>query len=240
MIQDKKRDGSDSLLKGAYLSKPSHIKSLEHKIQVLLSTLQSKSSFASEYGLNEWVNYIQDTTDSIKKHALRRPTHIVNGVSSPKASMYRKSKAHQDPNELFPEGLTGVAKDTGGPNIITEDYLTSLLSGPEELNGEPLMFRNLTKDDNQFVTSSGIIAVNATEIKRSPSDETLDSGYFMSSVLREDDDDTASSLTGVQSVGDDKRSETGEHDSAVEEEREPALTPPPEEKPNEQVLQESN
>lgn len=131
MIQDKKQALS---LKGSYLSKPSSplsIKALEHRMQVLFSALQSKSSIAAEYGIHDWVSYIQERTNSIKEHALpralRRPNSIISGVTTPKSSMYRSTKVHDDPSKLFPDGLTGVAKATSEAAMMGTEFLSSLL-----------------------------------------------------------------------------------------------------------------
>jgi hypothetical protein len=131
MIQDNKQELS---LKGSYLSKhsnPLNAKSLEHRMQILFSTMQSKSSIAAEYGINDWVSYIQERTNSIKDHALprafRRPNSIISGVTTPKSSMFRSTKVHDDPSELFPDGLTGVAKATSEAAVMGTEFLSSLL-----------------------------------------------------------------------------------------------------------------
>jgi hypothetical protein len=228
-IEDKKRGSTKTLLKGRYLSKPTLLspKALEHKLQVLLSSLQSKSSLASEYGVNEWISYVQRKADHIKNQALRRPASIIDGVTTPKS--YRKDQELQSDSE--DTVLTGVAKETEDP-AITEDYLAGLLSrsGSEELE---------QKESHATMSSSGIFTVNASSIKHSPSIDEEEEEPFMSGVLRQDDNDIAAdALTGVQ------HEKVTEHPEEIEKEEpavekseeeetdlpEPTITPPPEEK----------
>lgn len=245
-------------------------KALEHKLEVLLSSLQSKSSLASEYGLNEWISYVQEKTDKIKKHALRRPTSIINGVTTPKYSVHRKEEtAHSDPSDLFPNGLTGVAKEEGKTteNLVTEDYLSGLLShsGSAELSE-----RSINSNAYASMSTSGILTVNASSIKHSPEDTIDEEEPLMSGVLRPDDHTPATeTLTGVQngdvkkaphhesnetkedenlaslspsasSLEDSKATKENEKSDTENEVPEPTITPPPEEKQPEKIVNKAN
>ncbi|KAF1803818.1 Caleosin related protein-domain-containing protein [Mucor lusitanicus] len=229
MIQDKKQASS---LKGSYLSKPASplsVKALEHRMQVLFSALQSKSSIAAEYGVHDWVSYIQERTNSIRDHALpralRRPTSIISGVTTPKSAGKAHAKEHDDPSKLFPDGLTGVAKATSEAALMGTEFLSSLLrhgadasdssssktrgmhgifgSDSGDVNMEhhqPILFGNVSAE-NPAITKE-----NAADFpplpKPSESTSTSNHDSLMNGFLKSDDAHAhewlAAGLTGVQ------------------------------------------
>ncbi|CEP07267.1 hypothetical protein [Parasitella parasitica] len=223
MIQDKKQALS---LKGSYLSKPSSplsAKALEHKMRVLFSSLQSKSSIAAEYGVNDWVSYVQERTNSIKEHALprvlQRPTSIIKGVSTPKSSMYRSSKQHADPSMLFPDGLTGVAKATSEAAIMGTEFLSSLLRhGTEPVDGKARGMHGIFGDDSgdaqiehhaPILFGNDLTGEGSSKQKPAPkssvssaSSSSMNKESLMNGFLKSDDTNShewlAAGLTGVQ------------------------------------------
>ncbi|CAO3646042.1 unnamed protein product [Mucor fragilis] len=229
MIQDKKQASS---LKGSYLSKPASplsVKALEHRMQVLFSALQSKSSIAAEYGVHDWVSYIQERTNSIRDHALpralRRPTSIISGVTTPKSAGKAHAKEHDDPSKLFPDGLTGVAKATSEAAIMGTEFLSSLLrhgADPSEsktrgMHGifgddsgdvnmdhhHPILFGNVSTE-NPAITKENAADFPPLPKPSEPSStsSTSNNDALMNGFLKSDDSHAhewlAAGLTGVQ------------------------------------------
>ncbi|CAO0792563.1 unnamed protein product [Mucor circinelloides] len=227
MIQDKKQASS---LKGSYLSKPASplsVKALEHRMQVLFSALQSKSSIAAEYGVHDWVSYIQERTNSIKDHALpralRRPTSIISGVTTPKSAVKPHAKEHDDPSKLFPDGLTGVAKATSEAALMGTEFLSSLLrhgadasdnsssktrgmhgifgddSGDVNIDQHhPILFGNVSSENSSIHNDKEFPPLP----KPSESSSTSNNDSLMNGFLKSDDNHShewlATGLTGVQ------------------------------------------
>jgi hypothetical protein len=236
MIQDKKGiPYTENILKGPYLSKPAGIlstKAVEQGLLSLYSTLQSRSyKVTSDYHLQDWVSYIQDSSKTINNalpRALKRPTSIINGVTTPKPSSYKtNSKIPSDPSELFPDGLTGVAKAECEVAPMGTDFLSSLLhqgSADDSLgtrgllsssdmsddsmdNGrESTIFHHLTSAENDLLTSAATHAASTSHQSMSPnptaSSSTISTNApLMNGFLREEESDNewlADGMTGVQ------------------------------------------
>lgn len=235
-------DSTGPGLGGSYLAS-SHgrlsIKGLEHRFQALLNALQSKSSAAvAEYRLRDWVAYIQESTNSIKEGALpsvlkRSPSSGVRGVTTPKTSLYRTTKKEEeDPANLFPNGLTGVAKSDSETLLSDSGLLNSLLQNRNEDEiaftnetykisnfseaHEPIMFKYLTKEENNLLASAAQASLDAQSerlpvIPEKSVSTTSNNSPLMSGFLRsqesDDQDWNGSGLTGVKS-GDHKRSKS--------------------------------
>lgn len=220
-------------LVGSYLAS-SHgrlsIKGMEHQFQELLNALQSRSSAAvAEYRLRDWIAYIQESTNSIREGALpnvlkRSPSSGVRGVATPKTSLYRSAKKEEEnPANLFPNGLTGVAKSESETLLSDSSLLNSLLRNRNEDElaftnetykisnfseaHEPIMFKHLTQEENKLLASAAQASLEAQseKIPSIPEKTVLtssDSGPLMSGFLRSQESDNqdwnGSGLTGVK------------------------------------------
>lgn len=153
-------DSSGPGLEGSYLA-PKHgilsVKGIESRVEQLVSVVRSKSSQAvNDYRLRNWVSYIQESTESIKNTAIprslmRTSKSVINGVTTPKASMYRSTK-QEDPTTLFPDGLTGVAKpgseNSIGPNL-SESFFTNRSDDEILSSKETFLFGNQEAEHEQ-------------------------------------------------------------------------------------------
>jgi hypothetical protein len=270
MIQDKKdRPYTESSLKGSYLLKPAGIlstKAVEQRLLSLYSILKSKSyEVTTEYHLQDWVSYIQDSTKTLNDalpRALKRPTSIINGVTTPKPSTYKtNTKIHDNPSELFPNGLTGVAKAESEASPMGTDFLSSLLhqgSGDDSVgtrgllsssdefdNNESITFRHLTTDDNASLTSAAAKATSTSYRSMSPNPTASSSASsinapLMNGFLRQEESDNeciADILTGVQHENKEPKSltETVEKTTNKQQQSQQLPTPPPKPDHHEEV-----
>lgn len=269
MIQDKKgMSYTENGLKGSYLSKPVGIlskKAVEQRLLLLYSTLQSKSYGAvNQYHLQDWFSYIQDGTKTLNNalpRALKRPNSIINGVTTPKPSMHKpSSKIHDDPSELFPEGLTGVAKIETESSPMGTDFLSSLLhqgsgddlvgtrgllSTSDELNSmdsyrESIIFPKLTTNEGALLTSTDSTLSSYQSASPNPTASSSISSTnesLMNGFLREESDNEwlAGGLTGVLPDSKDSMSEPVKKTTNKPQQPHQMPTPPPQSDHHEEV-----
>jgi hypothetical protein len=220
-------------LEGPYLASNysrSSVKGIEHRFQALLDAIQSKSSAAvADYHLRDWTTYI----NSIKKNAMPRafmrpPSSAVQGVSTPKTSIYRSSKkkqSAQDPTSSFSDGITGVAKPNSDQSSLIDgdtNLLNPLLQQISEEEtyhkktsnfDEPILFKHLTKNENDLLATAAMATANASSssyvfpppaaIPKKFISSTTSNGPLMNGFLRNDDTEgnawlIEGGLTGVQ------------------------------------------
>ncbi|RCH94491.1 hypothetical protein CU098_000784, partial [Rhizopus stolonifer] len=238
MIQDK-----DNSLHGTYLSQSAHPlskKAWETRFKSLSDSVQARSTLVlSDTRVNQWVSFIQDNMLS----RLTRSRPVLRGVSTPKTPAYRTQKTIDDPTTLFPEGLTGVAKETH-TNSIDNNYLSSLLSQDPLEETHPMITGVQTLLDQDILlgvyhtkaqASSSIDYAPSLTKSISTSSNESHSEPLMTSFFREDDTHLnwlteGTGLTGVQ-VEKPVSDALIQPEVAVVEHPKANITPPPEDEP---------
>ncbi|KAI8967945.1 hypothetical protein BDF20DRAFT_200518 [Mycotypha africana] len=136
LIQGKGHQINNQPLKGRYLSKSSSsmdIKAMERKMELLLSSLQSKRSVTGRYGINDALSYLRETVSELKNQAVpspfKRSPSMIDGVKSPKPPAYRRSRSQGDMMTIsLSDGLTGTMKRSEGLMNLQDELSLNELS----------------------------------------------------------------------------------------------------------------